>query len=104
MRDVIRPMPVPNVVAVGGLANRVLRCESPVFKGINELAFKAAYDLVIPVSPEGDGQPYSVLYKPALVETTLRLRLVDGLLSASPPRTVLSGDDCKWLRALANQW
>src|SRR6516225_4459743 len=76
-------MPVPNVVAIRGFANRILRGESPVFQRINELAFKAADDLIIPVSPEGDRQPFSVLYKPALVETTLRLRLVDGLLSAS---------------------
>jgi hypothetical protein len=85
-------MPVPNVVAIRGFANRILRGESPVFQRINELAFKAADDLIIPVSPEGDRQPFSVLYKPALVETTLRLRLVDGLFSASkryPPKLVV---------------
>ena len=85
-------MTVPNVVAIGGFANRVLRCESPVFKGIKELAFKATYDLILLISPERDRQPLSILYKPALVETALRVQLVDGLPSAperGPPKCVV---------------
>ena len=89
---VVRPMPVPNVVAVGGFTDRILRCESPVLQRINELAFKAAHNLIILVSPERDRKPRPIFHKSALVETTLRVRLVHGLLPASqrhPPKLVV---------------
>ena len=67
-------MPASNVVAVGSLTDGIFRSESPMLKRIDELAFEAAYDSVILVSPERDGQPLPILHQPPLIETTLRVR------------------------------
>ena len=63
-----------------------------MLKWIDKLAVKAADDLIILVSPERDGEPRAILHKPALIEATLRCRLVDGLLFPSqcrPPKLIV---------------